>query len=84
MIKTALIFVNISAVFNVNYYEVFSFCTSKRKPLRFSCLLFLLIIDFLNVAYNDDISYEAKLYYDDKEINNFQNKSNRYIITSCK
>lgn len=40
MIKTALIFVNISAVFNVNYYEVFSFCTSKRKPLRFSCLLF--------------------------------------------
>jgi hypothetical protein len=37
------------------------------------------IIDFLNAAYNDDISYEAKLYYADKEINNFEKKSSRYI-----
>jgi hypothetical protein len=37
------------------------------------------IIDFLNAAYNDNISYEAKLYYGDKEINNFDKKSSRYI-----
>jgi hypothetical protein len=37
------------------------------------------IIDFLNAAYNDNISYDAKLYYADKEINNFDKKSSRYI-----
>ena len=37
------------------------------------------IIDFLNAAYNDNISYEAKLYYADKEINNYNKKINRYI-----
>jgi hypothetical protein len=37
------------------------------------------IIDFLNAAYNDNISYEAKLHYADKEISNFEKKSSRYI-----
>jgi hypothetical protein len=37
------------------------------------------IVDFLNAAYNDNISYDAKLYYADKEINNFDKKSSRYI-----
>ncbi|WP_241428120.1 hypothetical protein [Clostridium sp. DJ247] len=37
------------------------------------------IIDFLNSAYNDNIRYNAKLYYEDKEINNFHKKSSRYI-----
>ncbi|KZL88577.1 hypothetical protein [Clostridium magnum] len=37
------------------------------------------IIDFLNAAYNDNISYEAKLYYADKEINNYNKKISRYI-----
>ena len=37
------------------------------------------IIDFLNAAYNDNISHEAKLYYVDKEINNYNKKISRYI-----
>lgn len=37
------------------------------------------IIDFLNSAYKDNISYGAKLYYADKEINNFEKHKNRYI-----
>lgn len=37
------------------------------------------IIDFLNSAYRDNIFYEAKLHYADREINNFDKKSSRYI-----